>query len=47
MPIHCSDLVGVIYHVISKDIDLNIIECVGPEVLTFREILDEVIKLNE
>ena len=43
MPIHCSDLVEVIYHVISKNIDLNIIECVGPEILTFREILEKLL----
>ena len=44
MPIHCSDLVEVIYKVISKNIDLNIIECVGPEVLTFKEILEKLLK---
>ena len=44
MPIHCLDLIEVIYHVISKDTDLNIIECVGPEVLTFREILTKLLK---
>ena len=45
MPIHCLDLIEVIYHVISEDIDLNIIECVGPEVLTFREILEILLDL--
>ena len=33
MPIHCSDLTDVIYHVISKNIYSKIIECVGPETL--------------
>ena len=28
---------------ISKNIDLNIIECVGPEILTFREILEKLL----
>jgi len=39
MPIHCSDLADVIYKVISENIYSKIIECVGPEVMTFREIL--------
>ena len=30
MPIHCSDLTDIIYHVISKKINSQIIECVGP-----------------
>ena len=45
MPIHCSDLVDVIYHVISKNINSNIIECVGPEKITFKEILERLLKL--
>ncbi len=44
MPIHCSDLVEVIYFVISKNIDLNIIECVGPESLSFKQILEKLLK---
>ena len=45
MPIHCSDLVDVIFHVLSKDINSNIIECVGPEIMTFKEILIKLTKL--
>ena len=45
MPIHCSDLTDVIYHVISKNINSNIVECVGPEILSFKEILNILIKL--
>ncbi len=41
-PIHCSDLTDVIYHVISKNINSKIIECVGPEVLTLKEILENL-----
>ena len=44
MPIHCSDLVEVIYSMISKNNDLNIIECVGPEALSFKEILQKLLK---
>ncbi len=45
MPIHCSDLTDVIYHVISKNIDSKIIECVGPETLSFKEILKKLSNL--
>ena len=45
MPIHCSDLTDIIYYVISKDINSKIIECAGPEILTFKEILQTLLKL--
>ena len=38
-PIHCSDLTDIIYDIVSKNINSKIIECVGPEVITFKEIL--------
>ena len=41
-PIHCSDLTDTIYHVISKNIYSKIIECTGPEIITFREILEKL-----
>ena len=44
-PIHCSDLTDIIYHVISKNIKSQIIECVGPEVITFKEILQRLLIL--
>ena len=44
-PIHCSDLTDIIYHIISKNIYSNIIECVGPEILTFRQILEKLLIL--
>ena len=44
-PIHCSDLTDTIYHIISKNISSNIIECVGPEVLTFKNILKRLLNL--
>ena len=40
MPIHCSDLTNIIYHIILEGSDTQIIECIGPEVLTFKEILE-------
>ena len=44
-PIHCSDLTDTIYHIISRDINSKIIECVGPEVITFKKILEKLLKL--
>ena len=43
MPIHCSDLTEIIYQVISKKISSNIIECVGPETLSFKEIITKLL----
>ena len=45
MPIHCSDLTNIIYHIISNGSDAQIIECVGPETLTFKEILEILLNL--
>ena len=45
MPIHCSDLTDIIYHVISKNIHSKIVECVGPETLSFKEIIKKLLKL--
>ena len=44
-PIHCSDLTDTIYHVISNNIYSKIIECVGPEIITFKEILQRLLML--
>ena len=44
-PIHCSDLTDIIYHVISKNVYSKIIECVGPEVLTLKEIIKKLLNL--
>jgi len=45
MPIHSSDLVDVIFNVISKNIYSQIIECVGPETITLKEILEKLLFL--
>ena len=45
MPIHCSDITDIIFQVISQNISSNIIECVGPETLSFKEILEKLLKL--
>jgi uncharacterized protein YbjT (DUF2867 family) len=44
-PIHCSDLTDTIYHVISNNIYSKIIECVGPEVFNFKEIIMKLLNL--
>ena len=45
MPIHCSDLTDTIYYIISKNIYSKIIECIGPEVISLKEILKKLLKL--
>ena len=45
VPIHCSDLTDIIHHVISKNIYSKIIECVGPETLSFKDILEKLLVL--
>jgi len=47
MPIHCSDLTDIIYHVISNNINSKIIECVGPEEISFRKILENLLELMD
>ena len=44
-PIHCSDLTDIIHHVISNNIYSKIIECVGPEIITFKELLQRLLQL--
>ena len=47
MPIHCSDLTEIIYQVISKNIISKTIECVGPETISLKGILERLLKLIE
>ena len=44
-PIHCADLTDTIHYIISNNIYSKIIECVGPEIITFREIIQKLLKL--
>ena len=39
MPIHASDVAEIIFYVISKELISKDIEAIGPEVLTFKEII--------
>jgi len=45
-PIHCSDLTDIIYHIISKNLHSKIIECVGSEIISLKEILKKLLKLT-
>ena len=44
-PIHCSDLTDTIHHVISKNVYSKIIECIGPETLSFKDLLEKLLLL--
>ena len=43
-PIHVSDLANIIFEIVNKKITAETIECIGPEVFTFREILLKILK---
>ena len=43
-PIHVSDLVDIISHVIDNNTLEITIECIGPEILTFKEMLVKILK---
>ena len=45
MPLHCIDICNLIIDLIENDIKNNIIECVGPEELTFKQIIEKLLKL--
>jgi len=45
MPIHCSDLTEIIYQVIKKNFLSIIIECIGPETISLKEILQRLLKI--
>ncbi len=42
-PIHVTDLVDIIYELIERKNKNLILECLGPEVLTFKEILQKLL----
>ena len=43
-PIHVTDFTNIIFEVVKKKIISETIECVGPEVITFKEILLKILK---
>tara|TARA_A100001011_G_scaffold398128_1_gene501466 strand:+ start:73 stop:1032 length:960 start_codon:yes stop_codon:yes gene_type:complete len=46
-PIHCSDLTEVIYQVILKNINSTTIECLGPEVISLKNLLKRLLRIME
>ena len=43
-PIHVTDLADIIYAIVQKRITGETIECIGPEVFTFKEIILNILK---
>ena len=43
-PIHVTDLVDIIFKIIENKYNNLVLECVGPEVLTFKEIIQKLLK---
>ena len=43
-PIHVADLSNIIFEIVKNKITGHTIECIGPEVLTFKEILIKILK---
>tara|TARA_A100001011_G_scaffold375467_2_gene437024 strand:+ start:4545 stop:5507 length:963 start_codon:yes stop_codon:yes gene_type:complete len=43
-PIHVSDLTNIIFEIVNKKITGQVIECIGPEVLSFKEIILKILK---
>ena len=44
-PIHCSDLTEIIYNLIVQNINSLTIECIGPEIISLKEIIQKLLKL--
>ena len=42
-PIHVSDLTDIIFNIIERGYSNLILECVGPEILSFKEILESLL----
>ena len=42
-PIHVTDLVDIIYEMVDQDHPGLILECIGPEVLSFKEIIESLL----
>ena len=43
-PIHVTDMAEIIFQIVNKKINSEIIECVGPNILTFKEIIEKLLK---
>ena len=47
MPLHCSDICNLIIDLVLDETIHETIECVGPEELTFKEMIEKLLKLVE
>ena len=47
MPLHCSDICNLIIDMIENETNEITIECIGPEELTFKQIVEKLLKLIE
>ena len=47
MPLHCVDICNLIFELIDRDEEEKTIECIGPEVFTFKQIIEKLLKLIE
>tara|TARA_B100000989_G_scaffold298368_1_gene287325 strand:+ start:14623 stop:15570 length:948 start_codon:yes stop_codon:yes gene_type:complete len=47
MPIHCTDLCEIIANLVDRNLEHKRIECIGPEKLSFKEIIEKLLKLIE
>ncbi len=43
-PIHVSDLSNIIFEIVKQNITNETIECIGPEIFTFKEIILKILK---
>ena len=43
-PIHVTDLANIIFEIVQKKISAETIECIGPEVFTFKDIILKILK---
>ena len=43
-PIHVSDLSNIIFEIVKRKINGETIECIGPEILTFKQILSKILR---
>ena len=44
-PIHVSEMADIILKIVDRNICSEVIECVGPDVITFREIIEKLLIL--
>ena len=42
-PIHVSDLSNIIFEIVKRKINGETIECIGPEILTFKQIMSKIL----